>query len=926
MLRCDPSPSEALSRTLDAARRAGWAEVWIRAHGGRFTDPAHAARLRASGVRGVIAPVFSHASAAHDAVAGKAGALVTTLRAMRMLADAGLALGAEVPLLEARLQDLEAIVSLGRRATESFTQVGFFVPRRPMPGPLGPPRWSALRPRLAAAIRKADELGVTATFAVSDGIPPCVLGHDPEFAPRALSVSSTLSRRPDGFALTPACRGCALIDRCPGPALAYHAAHHDADVEPFAKRPRTSAGRAWLPHQREAAQHVTNWVLRPTVNCNQDCSFCSANETSENVLAPELMYRRIARAARKGVKYLSFGGGEPTLSKDLVHYIRVASRLGIEDVELVTNAVLIDSPEKVRPLVDAGLNRAFVSLHGHDELVSSRATSKLGDWERTVRGVDALLDAGVRVDLNHVISSINYPYLPRFAEFVIARWGGALGVSFAFVTPQFKALESADLVPRISDVIPYLRRAMRAFVERGHLFTVGSRQGIPPCFLGEFVNWSDFAHMTARAHSEDEPQKVRGPRCDACRFSPQCVGVWKPYAARYGFDELVPVPGETLTAEQIKTILMPFPPRGFDEVHAFLRQPVREDAPVAMAPEPARVRLPVVSPASTSVLRVVMVGVGAQAQRLSRAMSSVAGMRLVGISSPHVEDRDTTAFGEVDRDADLARLVARVRPDALVVASATTAHHAHARLALSLGVPALIEKPFTRTLEQADELVAHPGASALMVAHTMRFSPGFVALRRELDVEGGAPLRRVSFVRRTTLRSPDAPATWTREALLETLYHGVYLLSALAGGGIAEVLRAEARKTSWPEWLRVTLAYPSGAEAEFTLDCTASDEGLEVSGARQRGRAVTWVREGAEEALVRETDAGDRTHSVERGSDSVAMLDAFRNAVLERGASPVPAREGADVLRTVHAMLDALAPYIARPGAPKHVASRPLRG
>jgi hypothetical protein len=77
---------------------------------------------------------------------------------------------------------------------------------------------------------------------------------------------------------------------------------------------------------------------------------------------------------------------------------------------------------------------------------------------------------------------------------------------------------------------------------------------------------------------------------------------------------------------------------------------------------------------------------------------------------------------------------------------------------------------------------------------------------------------------------------------------------------------------------------------------------------------------------VRDSDSGQRAHSVERGNDTEAMLTAFRDAVLSRRASPVPAQEGADTLRTVHAILDALAPYLTRPNAPKHVASPPMRG
>ncbi len=926
----------ALGPTLAAARELGWPEAWVRSHGAGLAAEGAAARLRALGARGVVVPVFSQASRAHDLIAGAPGALVDALRGMRAAAAAGLQVAVETPLLEARLQDLEALVDLCRRATDALVRARFYVPRRAMPAPLAPPRWADARPRLAAAVRRCDALGVAAELDGGDGVPPCVLGHDPELAARVRVPPGRIARRPGGFALAEPCHRCALSDRCLGPAAAYHAAWGGADLAPFERPPREllaaqgPAGRAWLPHQREAARRVTNWVLRPTIHCNQDCPFCSANETSANVLAPDVMLRRIARAARKGVRYLSFSGGEPTLSKDLVHYIRVASRLGIRDVELVTNGTLIDGVEKVRPLKEAGLNRAFVSLHGHDELVSRRATSKVGDHARTVRAVDALVACRVDTELNHVISSINYPYLPRFADFVADRWRRQVGVSFAFVTPQFRALEQAALVPRISDVMPYLRRAMRRMVERDVPFTVGSRQGIPPCFLGEFVAWSDVFHVSARARAEDEPQKTLGPRCGECRFVRSCAGLWRPYAERHGFDELAPVPGPALTDAELDVILhTPHPPRDFDFVPAPLRAPLRDDPPLAPppdvpAPAASRARLPVIAPSAAGPLRVVVVGAGPQALRLARAMARVPSLRLAGLSSPHVADRDTSAFGEVDRDADLPRLLARAGAGAVVVAAATTAHHALALEALARGLPVLVEKPVTRTLEQAEALAAHPEAARVMVAHARRFAPGMVELRRLLAALG-EPTRSVEFTVRARADGRELPPTWARESFLETFYHAAYLTGALAGGGVAAVTRAEARRTARPEWVRVALRYPSGCAAELTWEGGAPDDRAQLS-ARAGDTTLTWSSGGGDDEITREAPTGLRAHSVERGSDTEAMLAAFAEAVLTGAASPAPVREGADVLATVHAMLDALAGHLTRPGAPKHVASPPMRG
>lgn len=931
VLRGNAALSPHFHRVLEAASRARWDEVWLRTPGDRFVTLDAAVDLHARGVRGVILPLFSHVSAVHDRIAGRPGALVDALRATRSLSAAGISISIEAPLLPARMQDLGALVDLAHRAAPSLAGARFYLPTRPQPAAIAPPPWREARAMLRAGIAACDQRKVPVALHEFDGIPLCVLGHD-ESLQRVYRINPTrkVSRR-SGASLGEACARCAVRDHCLGVFDAYRAAHGEADLEPFATKPRrifeqrTTPRREWTESQRRSASLVINRVLRPTVHCNQDCPFCSANETTENVFRrPEDMYRRIARMARSGVRHISFSGGEPALSKDLVHYIRTASRLGVKDVELVTNGALLDSPEKVRPLREAGLTKAFVSLHAHDEELSRRATAKIGDWARTVRCLDEMLAAGVKVDVNHVITSVNHPYLPRFAEFVSARWGGAVGVSFAFVTPQYRALENLALVPRISDVIPYLRAAMRVLVARESPFIVGSRQGIPPCFLGEFTAWSDFVDMSPQAHADDAPQKVRGPQCDRCRFSPQCVGIWRPYAARYGFDELVPVPGDPLTAKEAGEINTYRPPHHFGEVHPALQYPVREDPPLPTAP-PLRAprHLPVIAPERT--LRVVLLGSGGYAQRLARAMEHVPGVSLAGVASPHLLDRAPGPFAEVLRERDAAALLDAVRPDAAVIAAATIAHHDLTALCASRGIPCLVEKPLAFTAAQADAMVALGETSLVMPAHVMRYTPGVAALREVLAGGTFGRVLRARCTRRFVGGGVEAPSTWSREALYQALYHAVYLLGVVTGTCAPEVLRVEARGGHHPELVRASLRAAGGIDAEILLDFTGATALDELAAFGEHGRRLAWRREEAQESLVHDTPSGDRTTSIERGSDAEGMLAAFRDAVLAGGPSPVPTSDGRDTMRAALAIVEGLSAFLARPNAPKHVSSPGMR-
>ncbi len=563
-LRGEPARDPAFEGTVTAAIAAGWRQVWVRTNGRLFASAAAAGRLGALGVHGAVVPVFSHLAAVHDAVAGRPGALVDAICALRSLAGAGVRVAVEIPLLPVRLQDLERVVAFAHQAAGALAEIRFRVSEHAQPTELAPPRWSQVRAPLAAAIEAARARSVEVVLRPHDGIPLCAIGHEPagERAYRFDPRRAIAERR--GYARAPACAACAMRRHCAGVTEAYRAANGDADLLPFQRRPRalveqrSTPRRTWAPHQREAARRVWNRVLRPTLACNQACPFCSTNATSlEAFDEPALVIRRVARLARHGVTHLSFSGGEPTLCSDLPRYVRVASRLGVPAIEVVTNGVLLEAPERVRALVDAGLTNAFVSLHGHDEAVASRSTGRAGDFARAVRAIHHLVDAGIRTDVNHVVSTLNRDHLPRFAEFVSDEFGGAVGVSFAFVTPQHRALRAIELVPRMSDVVPGLRAAMDVLERRRVRFVVGSRQGLPPCVLGPWASRSDLLEIHANARSEDEPQKVRSPRCDGCRYGRLCPGVWRAYAERYGLDELVPVPGAPITVADAATLARP---------------------------------------------------------------------------------------------------------------------------------------------------------------------------------------------------------------------------------------------------------------------------------------------------------------------------------------------------------------------------------
>jgi predicted dehydrogenase len=211
-----------------------------------------------------------------------------------------------------------------------------------------------------------------------------------------------------------------------------------------------------------------------------------------------------------------------------------------------------------------------------------------------------------------------------------------------------------------------------------------------------------------------------------------------------------------------------------------------------------------------------------------------------------------------------------------------------------------------------------------MAAHVMLFTPG-VRLLRSMLADGSivAP-RRVTCSRRWPANSPDAPKAWSRDALYQPLYHSAYLLAAF-GAGEPTLTRVEARGSDRPLWLRAEFAFPDGAVGELVLDSEVAAAVDELSLVAAHNRRVTWRREGGAETLVHDTPQGDRTTSVERGSDAEGMLEAFREMVLRKGPPAAKAGDGLVAMRIAQAVIDALGERLTRPEGPKHVASPAMR-
>lgn len=129
-------------------------------------------------------------------------------------------------------------------------------------------------------------------------------------------------------------------------------------------------------------------------------------------------------------------------------------------------------------------------------------------------------------------------------------------------------------------------------------------------------------------------------------------------------------------------------------------------------------------------MRAVVIGVGHLGRHHARILASLPGVSLAGVVDVNREraveiagECSTAAFadiGEIDGKLDLA-----------VIAAPTERHAVIALRLIGAGVHTLIEKPITRTVTEADDLIAAAKRAGVVLAvgHSERFNPAVAAAR-----------------------------------------------------------------------------------------------------------------------------------------------------------------------------------------------------
>jgi cyclic pyranopterin phosphate synthase len=313
--------------------------------------------------------------------------------------------------------------------------------------------------------------------------------------------------------------------------------------------------------------------------CNNNCVFCMEEDR-------EARYDVNSRTTDEVVQWIlkenprseeiCFTSGEPTLNKRLPLWVSWAKAAGVKRISVMTNGRSLGYARYARMLVKAGMNRFYVSIHGHEKRLHEGLTRTPDSFEQTVAGLDQIAELkryGVELHTSTVVTKRNLPHLHDIYRFLrqhgvdqvvfnVMQANGRANTHFEKIFPSYT--EIAAEAKRFLDEAGENGQRVMAFLVDIPLCTTEALPDFNRGFVEAYKHYEPpgGGHDAVLSAELDEANQGKGPdgdlvqirradlddevrtkraECRTCRYDSACEGVWANYTKRYGWDEMRPV-------------------------------------------------------------------------------------------------------------------------------------------------------------------------------------------------------------------------------------------------------------------------------------------------------------------------------------------------------------------------------------------------
>lgn len=308
--------------------------------------------------------------------------------------------------------------------------------------------------------------------------------------------------------------------------------------------------------------------------CNNNCVFCMEEDregryVNNSAMTPDRV--RWVLDEHRGAEEVCFTSGEPTTRDELPDFVRWAKERGYRRISMMTNGRRVGHFPYAVALAKRGMNRFYISIHGHTKKLHEGLTRTPGSYEQTVTGLDSIAKLkpyGVELHTSTVLTKRNLPHLLDVYRFLrehgvdqvvfnVMQANGRANTYFEQIFPTYTEIASGfrEFLANVGEDqpqaflvdIPYcttegIADFNRGYVESYRHFDLESQVDLPLHDQAHRKGDGDGKGLLLVMRSDlDDAEREKRPECRGCRYFQQCEGVWKNYLKRNGWGEFVPV-------------------------------------------------------------------------------------------------------------------------------------------------------------------------------------------------------------------------------------------------------------------------------------------------------------------------------------------------------------------------------------------------
>ncbi len=304
-------------------------------------------------------------------------------------------------------------------------------------------------------------------------------------------------------------------------------------------------------------------------------------------------------------------------------------------------------------------------------------------------------------------------------------------------------------------------------------------------------------------------------------------------------------------------------------------------------------------------IKIAVIGVGSLGQHHARILSQHENAELIGVVDADVKRGETIAKKcKTVNFCDVKDIVGKVQ--AAVVSVPTPYHYDIAKFLLESGINCLVEKPFTSTVEQAQELIriARSKDLVLQVGHVERFNPAVI---------GAYPyIKEPKFIEVNRL-GPYDPRTSHIGVVLDLMIHDLDILLTLVKSKVISFEAHGAKLLSNNEDIaKVRIKFANGCVADVSASRVSMDKYRKIRIFQKEsyvsidyaGKNLKIYQKKTDVDIVKSLlDIAIIKPKLPTGEPLFYELSHFLNCVIEGKQPIVSGEQGRDALELAHDIL-----------------------